>query len=1097
MRISLCMIVKNEEKNIVNCLDRALKVVDEAIVVDTGSTDNTMKLLLDNYGENEKVKIIQYEWENDFSKARNKSIEYATGDWILVLDADERIFCDREKLERFLESREDKAYIIPIYNIMDRYNIIISSTMIRLYKNENPMYSGAIHEQIFVNGRSYLGDIIDGNICKIYHYGYTESVFKEKNKQDRNMSIIKNQIDENSEVSFHWYNKGVMEMCEGNYDTAIDDFIKAHKLSNKTRMAFHNDLVLRLLQCMLMEKKYKMAIEFIKNVVSDPIIGQIPDIYYYWGIAHAKRKNYSLAVKNFKKAIDLGEYEKGITKYGAGSFLPKIEWAKVLLLEKKKEEAIAKYKEAVFDEHNVTRQGLEELKYLLREENRLEELNQLEKDLSSHKGSEGTSVNSELLSSEDFYKFKNEIKDNIQLLIENGMIKEAKEAIKEYESIVGNDVDIFSIKGVVAMMEGDMKEAEMAFKEGLKIDETSFDLQYNLAYLYQMNGDNQMAIYHYEKAFKYAKEKNDADEIYRILQELNPRDDQLISSETTIPNTSIIILTYNNLEYTKLCIDSIRKYTQKGTYEIIVVDNHSTDGTVDWLKEQKDLKLILNDENYGFPKGCNQGIQAAKENNDIILLNNDVIVTPNWLNNLRKCLYSSKDIGAVGAITNSCSNYQAIPVNYSNLDEMIRFAESNNISNNSLWEERLRLVGFCMLIKNEVVQKVGLMDEIFTPGNFEDDDYSFRIRKAGYKLMLCKDSFIHHFGSASFGKVSKEYRELLMKNREKFAKKWGFDPYHIIEIKKEITELIYKECKKDDIKVLHIGCAGGGTLLDIKNAIPSAKLYGIDTIKEAIVNTNHFAHIEIGKLKDIEAFKKNAFDYIIITEPQKDEASIIEILANVKGHLMDEGKALICLYQGEVTLSNKLKKKLLDVLGDFKFEIIQVNGQRIFSMEKHCTVESSDDMKLTFYKKEDLDNMDYSLFNDGIDVKGEYLNIIRRLDNNIEFENNLERLRMIIGNYSIEVEELKNLILKYGIDKVNLFNIVGITYYQFNFVEKALYLLKEAFRLDSKNTDTIYNISYVLHQINENKLALDFLERINVTEDIELQQLKQQIEEAV
>lgn len=296
---------------------------------------------------------------------------------------------------------------------------------------------------------------------------------------------------------------------------------------------------------------------------------------------------------------------------------------------------------------------------------------------------------------------------------------------------------------------------------------------------------------------------------------------------------------------------------------------------------------------------------------------------------------------------------------------------------------------------------------------------------------------------------------------------------------------------------MHIGCAGGGTLLDIKNAIPSAKLYGIDTIKEAIVNTNHFAHIEIGKLKDIEAFKKNAFDYIIITEPQKDEASIIEILANVKGHLMDEGKALICLYQGEVTLSNKLKKKLLDVLGDFKFEIIQVNGQRIFSMEKHCTVESSDDMKLTFYKKEDLDNMDYSLFNDGIDVKGEYLNIIRRLDNNIEFENNLERLRMIIGNYSIEVEELKNLILKYGIDKVNLFNIVGITYYQFNFVEKALYLLKEAFRLDSKNTDTIYNISYVLHQINENKLALDFLERINVTEDIELQQLKQQIEEAV
>jgi len=511
MKISLCMIVKNEEKNIVNCLDRALKVVDEAIVVDTGSIDNTMKLLIDNYGENEKVKVIEYEWENDFSKARNKSLEYVTGDWILVLDADERIFCNREKLDKFLESREGKAYIIPIYNIMDRHNITISSTMIRLYKNENPKYTGAIHEQILVDGKNYLGDVIDGNICKIYHYGYTEAVFKEKDKQDRNMNIIMSQIDVNSEVPFHWYNKGVMEMCQGNYDTAIDDFIKAHKLSHKTRMSFHNDLVLRLLQCMLMEKEYKMAIKFIKTVVNDPIIREIPDIYYYWGIAHANSKNYYLAVKSFKKAIDIGEYEKGITKYGAGSFLPKIEWAKVLLVEGKKEEAIAKYKEAVFDENNVNRQGLEELKYLLREENRLDELNQIEKDLLTNKRSEDNSINTALSNNDDFSKFKNEVKSNIQLLIENGMLKEAKEAIKEYERIVENDVDIYSFKGVIAMMEGDIDRAEDILNKGLLEDSNNYDILYNIAYIYKMKGLNSKAVYFYKKLY-HMEESNECKE---------------------------------------------------------------------------------------------------------------------------------------------------------------------------------------------------------------------------------------------------------------------------------------------------------------------------------------------------------------------------------------------------------------------------------------------------------------------------------------------------------------------------------------------------------------------------------------------------------
>ena len=125
---------------------------------------------------------------------------------------------------------------------------------------------------------------------------------------------------------------------------------------------------------------------------------------------------------------------------------------------------------------------------------------------------------------------------------------------------------------------------------------------------------------------------------------------------------SIIILTYNQLAFTKDCIESIRKYTKPGSYELIIVDNASTDGTREWLIEQQknntDIQVVLNEENLGFPKGCNIGISQSQKKSDILLLNNDTIVTIHWLDNLVTCLESDETIGAVGAISNHQENLQ-------------------------------------------------------------------------------------------------------------------------------------------------------------------------------------------------------------------------------------------------------------------------------------------------------------------------------------------------------------------------------------------------------------------------------------------------------
>ncbi|KIL40658.1 hypothetical protein SD70_12145 [Gordoniibacillus kamchatkensis] len=355
--------------------------------------------------------------------------------------------------------------------------------------------------------------------------------------------------------------------------------------------------------------------------------------------------------------------------------------------------------------------------------------------------------------------------------------------------------------------------------------------------------------------------------------------------------TSIIILTHNKLEFTKLCIESIRRYTEPDQYELIVVDNNSTDETVEYLKQQEDIIAIFNKENVGFPAGCNQGIEISTGDN-ILLLNNDTIVTSNWLDNMIACLYSREDIGAVGPVTNSCSNNQAIPVKYNSKKEMQLFAELFNKSNSDLWEERLKLIGYCMLIKRSVVEKIGYLDTIFSRGNYEDDDYSIRIIEAGYRLFLCKDTFIHHYGSVSFKEVPKEYTELMAKNRRLFMEKWGFDIAKSSIYHQEFAKML-EVADHENKNILEIDCECGATLLDIRNQLKSNRLYGLESNPYCanIAKKLLFADVKVGSVeqKDID-YPKRFFDYILLSDSFAKCFEPILALARLKEYLSEEGK---------------------------------------------------------------------------------------------------------------------------------------------------------------------------------------------------------------
>ena len=240
---------------------------------------------------------------------------------------------------------------------------------------------------------------------------------------------------------------------------------------------------------------------------------------------------------------------------------------------------------------------------------------------------------------------------------------------------------------------------------------------------------------------------------------------------------SIIILTHNNLKYTKLCIESIHKSTdpKKTPYEIIVVDNGSTDGTPQVLETMLKLKKVqdvgLHPTNVGFPQGNNIGASRAK-GELICLLNNDVVVSAGWLEKLVRVMNSDPNIAAVGPYTSHSAGHQQVSQvmpykDQESLNELARNAELET-------KEVDFLVFFCVVIKRHVWDKIGGLDEDFGMGNYEDNYFCHRAIQKGYKLKAV-DCYVHHFGSKTFKspRQGPQFNALLARNQKIFLKKIG------------------------------------------------------------------------------------------------------------------------------------------------------------------------------------------------------------------------------------------------------------------------------------------------------------------------------------
>jgi GT2 family glycosyltransferase len=240
---------------------------------------------------------------------------------------------------------------------------------------------------------------------------------------------------------------------------------------------------------------------------------------------------------------------------------------------------------------------------------------------------------------------------------------------------------------------------------------------------------------------------------------------------------SFVIVTFNNCDLTRLCIESITTNTTHPSYEIIVVDNNSGDGTKDYLHELQsrlsNIEVILNAENRGFAAANNQALAVAR-GEILILLNNDVVIPRGWLRGMMRCL-ADPAIGLVGPVTNSVGNEARVPVSYQHLDGMETFALAHMAAHENVAFDISVLAMYCLAMRRDAFEKIGLLDEGFTVGMFEDDDYANRAREAGYRVVCTEESFVHHVGQAAFKKLmeTKDYKVVWERNQAYYESKWG------------------------------------------------------------------------------------------------------------------------------------------------------------------------------------------------------------------------------------------------------------------------------------------------------------------------------------
>ncbi len=301
---------------------------------------------------------------------------------------------------------------------------------------------------------------------------------------------------------------------------------------------------------------------------------------------------------------------------------------------------------------------------------------------------------------------------------------------------------------------------------------------------------------------------------------------RIVASPAGLPKASIVLVSYGTLPFTKLCLESVLENTERPSYELIVVDNGSRDGSIGYLRlltsRCSHVRVIENARNRGFAAAVNQGLAAAR-GNVFVILNSDTVVPDGWLEGL-VAHAEDASIGLVGPATNRAGNEAEVEVHYRTYGQFLEFVRAFARDHGGGLTDIRTPVLFCTAMRRDVYERVGPLDERYEIGLLEDDDLAMSVRAAGYRTVCADDVFVHHFGEASFGKLFEDgaYMGLLRRNQQRFEEKWGeaWQPYArrrspvydelVARIRQAIQDFVPQEAavgvaSKGDPRLLELG----------------------------------------------------------------------------------------------------------------------------------------------------------------------------------------------------------------------------------------------------------------------------------------------------
>lgn len=409
------------------------------------------------------------------------------------------------------------------------------------------------------------------------------------------------------------------------------------------------------------------------------------------------------------------------------------------------------------------------------------------------------------------------------------------------------------------------RQAELYYlQQGFMINPKSSSLFVSLADYYSRINPIQelICLYQAEYYANQADDKEQADFIRNIINALK-------KNGVSVPTTSIVILSYNTKKDIIECLDAIWKTVPLDRCQVIVIDNASTDDSVEYLRTLDWITLVEKDKSSGFSDAYNDGIEKAEKDNDIYLLSPDMMISENSLFWLKMGLYENDDIASAGSEV----------VDKEDTGNFVSEAPKNNIPMELPYSYRTDIIGPSVLLKRTVLDEVGLLDGELDTENRAYIELGLRFLKAGKLNLTCKNSNVFQPENIS----DQNYDSSYDKSDESLVTKLGVDIRKYHKYRTDLVEEIKSE-RNTKLHILEVGCGAGATASLIKSQYPYAEYKGIERNDKAAMYARAFGDVITGDIETVEFEKEfnEYFDYVLLGDVLQythDPAGVIRKLS--------------------------------------------------------------------------------------------------------------------------------------------------------------------------------------------------------------------------